>query len=85
MIKFKGKFVYYLVVSVFVVLFIGVLVFDAWVYKSYVYTNEVAMDENILQKVFLLNRSLLKKVADKISEKESFLENPIYPLLKTPF
>lgn len=76
------KFIIFLIL---VVLFIGILYFDFWVYRIFVLNIELRTSEDGTEKLFLLKTPLLEKAAEEIRKKDDFVANPQYPLIKDPF
>ena len=70
---------------IFILLFLGVLSFDFWVYKNFILGAESRVKENEPKEIFLLKTPLLEKVAEEIKKRDDFLKSPKYLLIKNPF
>ena len=70
---------------IFLILLVGILYFDFWVYKNFVLGAESRALEGEQMGLFLLKTPLLEKAAEEIKKRNDFLENPVYPSIKNPF
>lgn len=76
------KFIIFLIL---VVLLVGILYFDFWVYRIFVLNIELHTGEDGTEKLFLLKTPLLEKAAEEIRKKDDFVASPKYTLIKDPF
>lgn len=61
----------------------GFLVFDFWIYNTYVKGG--VGETGIPEVATLLKKNAIEKAANNIKFQNQFLENPSFPVVKNPF
>lgn len=59
------------------------LAFDVWIYKTFVRERKPVETNNY--KSAIIKKIELEKIAKKIKDQNSFIENPVLPVVKNPF
>jgi len=71
------------IVVLAIILPLTVLYFDFRIYFDYV--SDRKLSEEDLERVFLLNTPLIKKISQELKDKKEFLLSPEYPPFKDGF